>query len=183
VDWDKQFELAKNGSLDEMDSGIKLRCWNSINKITAHYSRPSFRNDIQVIVHYGVSGSGKSHTVFSKLEADGVPYYIKDSMTKWFDGYQGEEIGVIDEFRGVVTIERVLTWFDKYPCTVEIKGSTVPLKIKTWYVMSNLSPDEWYPDLDEATKGALKRRLTSVTKWNFKYTPKSFEEELDDLFK
>lgn len=182
TDWDLQFELAKEGRIDEIDSGIKLRCWNSINKIAAHYTKPVFRNNINVNVHYGVSGSGKSHKVFTQLEKDGVPYYIKDSMTKWFDGYKGETIGVIDEFRGVVSIERVLTWFDRYPCTVEIKGSTVPLKIESWYVMSNISPDEWYPDLDDATKSALKRRLTHVTKWNFKYIERSIDQVLEDIF-
>jgi len=42
--------------------------------------------------------------------------------------------------------------------------------------MSNLSPEEWYPDLDSATRDALFRRITQKTKYVFKHG-----ENLDDL--
>jgi len=66
---------------------------------------------------------------------------------------------VIDEFRGEIGIGHLLRWFDRYPVLVEIKGGSVVLKATRFWITSNLSPDAWYPNLDEETKSALKRRL------------------------
>lgn len=182
IDWQVQRDLAVAGRLDEIDPGVYIRNYSSINKIAAHHARPKFRAGIEVIVHYGVTHSGKSHGVFTKLEADGIPYYVKDSMTKWWDGYKGETICVMDEFRGSINIDRILSWWDKYPLSVEVKGTTVPLNVTKFYVMSNLAPEDWYPDLDPKSREAYLRRITKKTKYVLKWGAKTLDEELDDLF-
>jgi len=174
VDWALQLDLAKKRKWDELNPGVLIRNYSALKKIGTEYAIAPSRPNITVHVHYGITGSGKSHKVFNEVE--GKEYYIKDSETKWFDGYKGEKIGVIDEFRGIINIAKILKWWDKWPCNVEIKGGQVPLEIDTWYVMSNLSPEEWYPDLDSATKDALLRRITQKTKYVFKHG-----ENLDDL--
>jgi len=93
---------------------------------------------------------------------------LLDPTTKWFGGYIGQRTCVIDEFRGRISIEHLLRWFDKYPVRVETKGGFVPLLVERWYITSNLAPDLWYPELDEDTREALKRRL-KVTHFPFKY--------------
>jgi len=85
--------------------------------------------------------------------------YPKAPSTKWWDGYRGHKNVVIDEFRGEVGIGHLLRWFDRYPVLVEVKGGSVVLKATHFWITSNLSPDAWYPNLDEETKSALKRRL------------------------
>jgi len=73
---------------------------------------------------------------------------------------------VIDEFRGQIGISHMLRWLDKYPVVVESKGSNCVLAVEKIWITSNLSPDEWYPDLDEETKLALRRRFTNIIHFN-----------------
>jgi hypothetical protein len=85
--------------------------------------------------------------------------YPKDPRTKFWDGYQGHDRVVMDEFRGDIDIAHLLRWFDRYPVNVEIKGSATVLRARQIWITSNLDPREWYPTIDEATKAALLRRL------------------------
>lgn len=88
--------------------------------------------------------------------------YSKDPRSKWWDGYQGQEHVILDEFRGSIDIAHLLRWLDRYPVRVERKGSSVPLKATTFWITSNLAPRGWYPELDETTMEALLRRLTNI---------------------
>ncbi len=53
----------------------------------------------------------------------------------------------------------MLRWFDRYPVTVEIKGSSTPLCAINFWITSNIHPREWYPDLDSETMAALMERM------------------------
>lgn len=175
VDWDLQFELAKKRDFCGMNKGVLMRCWNSAMKIAAWYDKAFMRDDVTCEVHWGVTGAGKSTKVFELLrEKD---FYVKNPLTKWWDGYKGEDIVVIDEFRGVVDISNVLKWIDKFPCNVEVKGGQVPLKATTFYIMSNIPPENWYLDVDKETKDALMRRMTSVKEYKHKYEEPLFAED------
>lgn len=135
---------------------------------------------MNVTVLWGVTGAGKSHAVHELLEDK--DYYIKDPLTKWFDGYKGETIGVIDEFRGVVNISKVLQWFDVWPMNVEVKGGQVPLCIDTWYIMSNVNPIKWYQEEDHRTQEAFLRRLTTIKEFEIKYEKPTIDEEIAFIF-
>lgn len=168
TDWDRIREIAQGGLGDaaEIPSDIFIRCYGSLRNISKDFATPTFRGEQSVSVYWGTSGTGKSHRAFEEC---GESFYLKSPLTKWWDGYRGEENIIIDEFRGVVDISHVLKWLDKYPCLVEVKGSQVPLKSKKWWITSNLSPDEWYPNLDTETKNALTRRLSSIEHFNTKF--------------
>lgn len=91
--------------------------------------------------------------------ADGVQPFYKDPCTKWWCGYRDHQHVIVDEFRGQIGISHILRWLDRYPVTVETKGGARPLVAHTLWFTSNMDPRNWYPDLDEETKGALMRRL------------------------
>lgn len=110
-------------------------------------------------VFWGRTRTGKSRRAWAEAGLDAYP---KNSRTKFWDGYRGQEHVVIDEFRGTVDIANILTWFDRYPVIVEVKGSSVPLVAKTIWVTSNIPPQSWYPDLDRETMDALLERLKIV---------------------
>lgn len=105
---------------------------------------------------WGATGVGKSRRAWAEATFDAYP---KDPRTKFWDGYRGQEHVVIDEFRGGIDVSHLLRWLDRYPVNVEIKGSSTTLCAKKFWITSNLPPEQWYPDLDEATKLALLRRL------------------------
>ena len=107
-------------------------------------------------VFWGPTGTGKTHRAW--LEA-GEEAYIKSSSNKWWDGYMGQTKVIIDEFDGQIGITHLLRWMDKYPCSVEVKGGTLPLMATDFWVTSNKPLEQWYPDASANQVEALKRRV------------------------
>lgn len=161
-DWEAIRTAAKTGRLDDIPPDIYVRCYNSFIRIKQNHLRADFI-ERSIFVYWGATGTGKSRRAW---ELAGSSAYPKDPLSKFWDGYNGQEHVVIDEFRGVVSISHVLRWFDRYPVLVEVKGSSVPLCAKYIWVTSNLDPRNWYPELDQSTKSALLRRLT-ITEFPF----------------
>lgn len=155
TDWTRVRLLASAGRFDEIPADIYIRYYGNLRRIYADNIRPTAM-ERTVTVYWGATGTGKSRKAF---ELAGETAYSKDPRTKFWCGYSGEESAVIDEFRGAIDISHLLRWFDRYPVTVELKGSSAPLMVKTFYVTSNLDPRNWFPELDSSTLSALMRRL------------------------
>lgn len=154
-DWETVRLCAIEGKLEDIPADIFVRYYGNLRKIGCDYQRPTAM-DRKVIVFWGATGVGKSHRAWSMAGEDAYP---KDPNTKFWDGYRNHGKVVIDEFRGRIDISHVLRWFDKYPVIVEVKGSATVLKAREIYITSNLSPYDWYPDIDQQTRDALMRRL------------------------
>lgn len=160
-DWDLIKQQVIEGKLEEVPSDLFVRHYGNLRRIAADYSKP-LAIERTVYVYWGSTGVGKSRKAWDEAGLDSYP---KDPLSKFWDGYQGQENVVIDEFRGVVNISHILRWFDRYPVNVEIKGSSTTLKAQRIWITSNLHPKDWYPDLDPLTMDALLRRL-NITKIN-----------------
>ena len=155
TDWKRVKELAISGAIYDVPDDIFIRYYGTLQRIAADHDRP-VSQEKDVCVFYGTTGTGKSRRAF---EAAGEEVYVKDPRSKFWCGYRGESNVVIDEFRGGIDISHMLRWLDRYPVRVELKGSSAPLKATKIWITSNLHPDMWYPDLDEETKAALRRRM------------------------
>lgn len=155
TDWSLVRKAAVNGDLSSVPDDIFVRYHTQLQSIKRMYIRaqPMART---VRVYWGVTGSGKSHRAFEEAGADA---YWKNPSSIWWDGYQGEENVIIDEFRGGIGIQHILRWFDKYPVTIEYKGGACALMAKNIWITSNLSPEQWYPDLDAESLSALRRKI------------------------
>lgn len=106
---------------------------------------PVAREGVEVRVYWGTPHSGKTHAAVEWL---GEGYYDKLSMNKWWDGYQGEECVLIDDFDSQIGYTHLKRWFDKYKCSVETKGGAVPLRATKIAVTSNIDPKLWWPEAD-----------------------------------
>lgn len=157
-DWDLIVKNARQGNFDDIPSDVLVRCYGNLKKIRVDSLKPE-SIEKQVFVFWGSTGTGKSRRAWDEAGLDAFP---KDPNTKFWDGYSGQQHVVIDEFRGAISISHFLRWLDRYPVIVEIKGSSCVLKATTFWITSNLSPDDWYDGLDNETKLALRRRFTSV---------------------
>jgi len=155
-DWDSILLAAKESRFEDIPADVYIRSYSSIKKISVECAVP-LSIERSVVVYYGATGCGKSHTAWEEAGLDAFP---KDPCTKFWDGYRGQDNVVIDEFRGTIGISHILRWLDKYPVLVEVKGSSVVLKAKKIWITSNLHPRDWYAGLDEQTLNALLRRLT-----------------------
>lgn len=155
ADWDKIRDSAIAGRLVDIPADVYVRHYGNLRRIAADNLAPA-PIERTVVTYWGSTGTGKSRRAWDEAGWDAYP---KDPRTKFWDGYRGQDSVVIDEFRGDVAIGHLLRWFDRYPVNVEIKGSAVPLIATKIWITSNLSPQQWYPDLDDETLAALLRRM------------------------
>lgn len=155
TDWSAVLLAAQAGDFESIPASVLVCHYRSLKSIRADSLRPVCVVR-EIYVFWGRTGTGKSRRAW---EQAGMDAYCKDPLTKFWDGYQSEEHVVIDEFRGIINIGHILRWFDRYPVRVEVKGSSSVLVAKKIWITSNMDPRDWYPELDEATKAALLRRL------------------------
>uniref|UniRef100_A0A345MQ25 Replication-associated protein n=1 Tax=Cressdnaviricota sp. TaxID=2748378 RepID=A0A345MQ25_9VIRU len=158
TDWEMVWKAAIEGRMLEIPASVRIQHYRTLRAITGDHS-PCLPIVRKCYVFWGKSGTGKSRRAW---EEAGELAYAKGSRTKFWDGYQGESSVIIDEFRGGIDVTYLLRWLDRYPVRVEIKGSSMPLSMKTCWITSNISPVHWYPDLDDDTLDALKRRLDII---------------------
>lgn len=155
TDWALVKAAATSGDLASVPPDIYVRCYNQLKRISTDHLRPVGMERV-CYVFWGRTGTGKSRDAWTSAGMEGYP---KDPNSKFWDGYRDHENVVIDEFRGGIAINHLLRWLDRYPCIIEVKGSSLPLCAKRIWITSNLDPRVWYPDIDEETKAALMRRL------------------------
>lgn len=123
--------------------------------------RPSIREAPEVNVYWGATGTGKTRKVWDENNPHEVWVY---PGCGWFDGYDGQEVALFDDFSGSeFKISELLKVLDRYPYKVRVKGghvNWVPTKI---ILTSNLEPSLWYPNAHTEHVAALFRRFTNIT--------------------
>jgi len=157
-DWDAILKSAKEGKIEEIPAQVVVCHYSALSRIAKDFMAP-VAIERTVMVFWGRTGTGKSRRAWNEAGLDAYP---KDPSTKWWDGYQAQENIVIDEFRGRIAVEHILRWFDRYPVVVETKGGATVLRASRIWITSNISPDDWFPDLDTETKCALRRRMSVI---------------------
>lgn len=158
TDWERVWDLATSGNLLGIPASIRVPHYRTLRTIQQDFVQPVAQSR-SVSVFWGKTGTGKSRRAWNEA---GLSAYPKAPTTKFWDGYQGQEHAVIDEFRGDIAISHLLRWLDRYPVIVEIKGAATCLSCKHVWITSNLPPIEWYPTLDAETFSALSRRFTEI---------------------
>jgi len=153
--WEEVWEAAKTGRIEDIPVDVRVKHYRTIKQIEKDYMAPT-SIEKQVNVYWGRTGSGKSRRAW---EEAGLDAYPKDPNTKFWDGYQGQEHVVMDEFRGKIDISHLLRWLDRYPVNVECKFGGVTLRAKRIWITSNKDPRLWFPELDQETLDALLRRM------------------------
>ncbi len=108
-------------------------------------------------VYWGPPGTGKTKRALHEggLNAYWLPKPIGNSV--WFDGYDGQEVVVIDEFFGWLPRDLMCRMCDRYPLLVQVKGGTVPFLAKKIIITSNAAPAEWWTRIG---LGPMERRLS-----------------------
>lgn len=108
-------------------------------------------------VYWGPPGTGKSRRALS--EAGPGAYWLPKPATNgmlWFDGYEGQEVVVIDEFYGWIQRDIMQRLCDRYPYLVQTKNGTTPFLAKKIIITSNEHPVAWW---HKVGLGAMQRRL------------------------
>jgi len=133
----------------------KNLCWYAANKTAKNRQWPTFTT-----VLWGEPGVGKTRRVMEEAGPDA--YWMPKAMgggTVFFDGYEGQEDVVIDEFYGWLPYDLLCRMLDRYPLLVDTKGSRTSFYPKRVWITSNKEPNLWYPKMP-FEGSALQRRLT-----------------------
>lgn len=169
VDWNEVLESAKKGRFDDIDAGVRIRNYASLKRIFQDSQVPAtIRRHVEIHVLFGDAGTGKTHTCWEKVEAMGLSVgdvYIKQGSTKWWCGYRGQKVVIMDDFMGKLDLGDLKTWTDIWPAAAEEKGGRVTLVFDTMYITSNRHPRLWYPDEPQPEQQALMRRITTLTEY------------------
>lgn len=86
----------------------------------------------------GPPGCGKSHLVETFWGEDQEKVYRKP-QNKWWDGYCGQKIVILEDIDGPYLNHYLKIWADKWKASGEVKGAVVPLNHEWFVVTSNYS--------------------------------------------
>lgn len=109
-----------------------------------------------VIWIHGPSGAGKSR--LAREICGDADVYVKNTDSKWWDGYDGHESTIIDDFRDTWwSLTYMLGLLDRYPFRVEYKGGMRQFVSRTIIVTCIHAPNVMYNMANEDENQLLRR--------------------------
>jgi len=110
---------------------------------------------------YGKSGAGKSKLANKLAGTNDV--YRKNDGTKWWNGYDGHENVILDDFRDSWwTLTEMLSLLDRYSKLVEVKGDMRQFRGRNIYITSINHPKSFYSNCSGEPIIQLLRRIDNI---------------------
>lgn len=183
--WDKAKADAIAGNWDGMDSHIFVQHWSSVEKINRKFGHQNLV-DLEVpcaTYLYGVPGSGKSRFAreLAKAVEDRAPYF-KSAREKWWDGYDGQKVVIIEDLDPVDFSRLILyykLWLDVYIINGEVKGGYINLRPEQIIITSNYSLKDLCIGIADVDYQALRRRFAHINYFPYKYNGRREKINLD----
>ena len=147
--------------LDEAVPEAMIRYYKGISQFKARHDRrniPSFRQ-LEVWYIWGPTNTNKTR---SAMESFPDAFKIHGENLKWFDGYEQEDVLIIDEYCNQVPIATMLGLLDGYPLRLPVKhGHTYAAWTKV-VITSNISLEDLHSQAKSEHREALRRRIHHV---------------------
>jgi len=127
------------------------------------YKKPKVRTNQRVYWYHGSTGSGKTRAVYNFAEVSRFEVWASAEDIRWFDGYSGEKVALIDDFRpSDAKFSWLLKVLDRWPIRVPVKGTHVCYEPEHIFVTCPYSPTECYKNRSDEDLYQLNRRINIV---------------------
>lgn len=125
---------------------------------------------LEVTYLYGASGTGKTRGIYERHSAKSVCRITNYRAAKGvsFDGYNGQDVLVFEEFSGQIPIEDMLNYLDVYPLYLPARYSDRMACYTKVYITSNLALEQQYKSIQwerPETWRAFLRRIHTVIEY------------------
>jgi hypothetical protein len=149
---------------DDFVLDAEVRGWALSHKqqiqdlISAHAAHLYGEHDREISVDYvwGPAGSMKTSSVYDLYGRRNV--FAADFGSAFpFDGYAGEPVLLLDDFRSSFVFNELLRVLDRYPLRLNIKGGHTWACWTKVVISANISLTEQYPNLSERKDPMLRR--------------------------
>lgn len=157
-------QLKSGTKLSEvMMENPKLYCQyrNGLKDIAAEVAKKKAQEIRNVEVELIVGETGQRKTWNTYHENKGA-FLINAYDMKWWDGYDGEETIIIDDYDNDVPVTKLLKLLDSYPVRLDLKGSFTYANWTKVIITSNLTVDEIHQRAKPAHRRALFRRINKI---------------------
>lgn len=119
----------------------------------------------EVTVIIGDAGAGKTRMVYDNHNIDDI-YKIDmgdgSDGSLWWDGYDGQDIILIDDFNNDIKLGYMLRLLDRYPMRLQVKGGITYRCATKIYITTNLEINQWYPNCQSRHGEAIRRRIHNI---------------------
>jgi hypothetical protein len=157
--YQRAWELAKSGDIEEIDSDIRMRHYGTIKRIRADYQQvPDSLPTLDFHWYTGASGTGKS-----RAAREENPGYFVKNKNKWWCGYVDQPCVIIEEWNPEIipALNHMLKeWLDHHPFCAETKGSSAAIRPPKIIVTSNYTLEECFGSDRVGLLEPIKRRVT-----------------------
>lgn len=158
--WDQARAAAARGDFESIPSDIYIRYRTSLHAIARDHLAATtiLDGELEHEWWWGQPGTGKTSRAWQQYP----DAYIKDPRERWWDGYAGQSVVIIDDFD---IFQKSLSgdmkrWLDRYPFQAPVKGGYLQIRPSKIIVTSNYHwLDIWE---DEITRDAIARRVKEV---------------------
>lgn len=171
-DWFECGKLAtyRPGTRRDLDDARRLAAeegmravapWANLQQIRCaekylEYCEPKRDWKPTVVWLWGETGTGKSRMANAMYPQA----YCKADNSKWWNGYDGHEEVIWNDFRdNQVEFNYLLNLLDRYECRVECKGGMRQFRPKTIVITCNQPPEAMYRGISHERKDQLMRRI------------------------
>lgn len=136
----------------------------------------------RVSIIYGSTGTGKTRSVYLWAKNQEVRLFVKNSLLRdWWDGYNGEEAVLFDDFRpGHFRLSDLLQLLDGYGLRVPVKTAHTWFKPRYIFFTSDRDPRMWYRKFDQDPNvwAQFRRRISKIECTDVKPEPRVVDVDL-----
>jgi len=144
-----------------------IRYSTNIQKIKQEVVKEEFSKvfrQLTITYIFGSTGVGKTRYVMEKYGYENV-YRISNYGRSAFDGYDGQDVILFDEFRSSIPISSMLMYLDGYPLALPCRYQDKQAVFTKVYIVSNIPLSKQYIEIQDhepQTYQAFCRRIAEV---------------------